>query len=125
MVLIDKIKLRSARELLWYGTCTVFGFEETVDPITGITTVNDNAMLFDSIPCKLSHTKIGINDQTEGPATLDHTIKLSLGNEYDIPSGCTFVVTQNGKTEKYKQSGEAAFFIVHQEIPLVIDEVYA
>lgn len=122
---IDKVQLRQARESLWYGSATVYGTSKVKDPVTGITKVVNNALLFSDLPCKLSHTKIQANDQTVGPAQLNHAIKVSIGNEHNIPAGCKLVITQSGKTEVYKSSGEPAQFIVHQEIPLIIDGKYA
>ena len=125
MVLIDTQSLRSARETLWYGSASIYGSSESVDPITGITTVVENALLYSDVPCKLSHTKIQSNEQTNGPSRLNHAIKVSIGNELNIPAGSKLVITQSGKTETYKASGEPAYFIVHQEIPLIIDGKYA
>lgn len=125
LVLIDKIALRTAREKLWYGSANIYGALKTTDPITGITKIVNDAMLYENLPCKLSHREIKSDEQTDGPSRVVHSIKVSIGNEYNIPSGSKMVITQSGKTASYKSSGEAAQFVVHQEIPLVIDKRYS
>lgn len=125
MVLIDKASLRGARQSLYYGTANIYGALKTTDPVTGITKVVNDALLHENIPCKLSHREIKADTQTNGPSQINHSIKVSITNEINIPSGSKMVITQSGKTAKYKSSGEGAQFIVHQEIPLVIDGRYS
>ena len=125
MVDIDKAALRAAREQLWYGLATIKTIQMTKNPQTKVLE-SSFVTLHEDIPCKLSHTKIQKNDQqTVGPGIIEHAIKVSINNDIEIPAGCEFVISQSGKTATYKQSGEAAVFIVHQEIPLIPKEDYA
>lgn len=122
---VDLVALRSARETLWYGIATIQEYRMAKDPITKQmkSTLVD---LYTDLPCKLSHKAKNANDQLPtGPAVLDQRTWISIGNEHNIPAGCKITVTQNGKTEEYKQSGEPAMFLVHQEIPLELYEEYA
>ena len=115
---------RKALEKLWSGTCTVVGWGEVEDPITHVTT-HGEITLHENLKCKLSHEKLTSASSTGGPAIISKQVKLSLGNEYDIPAGCKITVTQNGKTADYTRSGEPAVFMDHQEIILELFKGWA
>lgn len=115
---------RKALERLWIGQCTVYAWQEVEDPLTFITEFQE-VMLHENLKCKLSHKNISATSSTGAGAIVVQQIKLSLGNEYDIPPGCKITVTQNGKTADYTRSGEPAVFIDHQEIVLDIFKGWA
>lgn len=127
VVQINLQELRAAREFLWYGTATVETIQTVKDPITKQSKQSYAVVPgLEDIPCKLSHKKKDANVQTTtGPSTIEHTTWISTGNEHIIPAGSKITVTQNGKTLTYKNSGEPAMFLVHQEIPLVPFKEYA
>lgn len=108
---------RKALEKLWNGTCDIIGYGEYEDPETFLTTHGEIA-LYEGLKCKLSHKNITATSNTGAGAIVAQQIKLSLGNEYEVPAGCKIIVTQNGKTAAYTRSGEPAVFIDHQEIVL-------
>lgn len=124
---VDLLKLRAARERLWYGKATVETVQSVKDPITKRAVQSYAPVVgLEDIPCKLSHKKKDANQQlTSGPSTIEHSTWISTGNEHQIPPGSRITVTQNGKTLVYKNSGEPAYFLVHQEIPLIPDKEYA
>ena len=115
---------RKALERLWIGQCTVYEWKEVEDPLTFITEFQE-VVLHENLKCKLSHKNISATSSTGAGAIVTQQIKLSLGNEYDIPPGCKIVVTQNGKSAPYTRSGEPAVFIDHQEIVLDIFKGWA
>lgn len=115
---------RKALEKLWRGTCTVKAWQNVTDPNTFITTSKE-VTLHTDLKCKLSHEKLTAASTTGGPAVITKHVKLSLGNEYDIPPGCKITVTQDGVTTHYTRSGKPGIFMDHQEIPLELFERYA
>lgn len=115
---------RKALEKLWRGSCDVIGWGEVTDPNTYITTPGE-IILHQGLKCKLSHEKLTAASSTGGPAIITKQVKLSLGNEYDIPAGCKIIVTQDGRTTEYTRSGEPGIFIDHQEIPLDLFKEWA
>ncbi|MEG0258715.1 MAG: hypothetical protein RR595_08525 [Lysinibacillus sp.] len=115
---------RKALERLWRGKCTVIAWQEVEDPITHITK-HDEVVLYEDLKCKLSHKNISTTSSTGAGAIVIQQIKLSLGNEFEIPPGCKITITQNGKTADYARSGEPGIFIDHQEIVLDIFEGWA
>lgn len=127
VVPINLQELRASREILWYGKATVETVQTIKDPITKQTkTMWAPITDLVDIPCKLSHKKKESNFQTTtGPSVIEHSTWISTGNEHVIPAGSKITVNQNGKTLTYKNSGEPAVFLVHQEIPLVPFKDYA
>jgi hypothetical protein len=122
---LDLTALREARESLYYGTAKVEFFQTTKDPITK-QLKQSLVTLFEDQPCKLSHKTKDTSDQLpNGPDVLRHKIWISIDNRLNIPAGSNITVTQNGVTRKYKQSGESAKFLVHQEVYLELEQEYA
>lgn len=115
---------RKALERLWIGECTVYEWREVEDPVTFVTT-HKEVVLHANLKCKLSHKNISATSQTGAGAILVQQIKMSLGNEYEIPPGCKITVKQNGKTADYGRSGESAVYMDHQEIVLELFRGYA
>lgn len=114
-------KFRSAAERLYGGLCDVFEYK---DIKVGNITKKSEIKVFDGIPCRLSYS----NDSktTDGvPAdTAGQTIKMFLSPDIEIKAGSKLVVTQNGKTVDYKNSGEPMVYQTHQEITLEIFKVW-
>lgn len=108
---------QALEKYMWKGRATVKVWEEYEDPVTFITKHGEVTKYLD-IPCKLSHKTFTSTSSTGTGAIITKEIKLSLGNECEIPAGSKIIVTQNGITEEYTRSGQPAMFRVHQEIPL-------
>lgn len=115
---------RKALERLWRGTCTVKAWVGIKNPVTHVTT-HSEVILHKNLKCKLSHEKLTNSSSTGGPDTIGEQIKLSLGNEYEIPAGCKLIVTQDNATEEYTRSGKPGVFMDHQEIVLELFKRYA
>lgn len=115
---------RKALEKLWRGKCTVIAWQEVEDPKTHVTKPKE-VILHENLKCKLSHEKLTSTSSTGGPAIITKQIKLSLGNEYEIPAGCKISVTQNNVTDEYTRSGKPGIFMDHQEIVLELFKEYA
>lgn len=115
---------RKALEKLWRGRCTVKTWKDVEDPITHVTQHKEET-LYENLKCKLSHKTLTSASSTVGPAIIAEQIKLSLGNEYEIPAGCKIIVTQDEVTEEYTRSGKAGIFMDHQEIVLELFKEYA
>ncbi|MED3803692.1 hypothetical protein P4562_17345 [Lysinibacillus xylanilyticus] len=115
---------RKALERLWRGNCTVKAWRDAEDPVTHITKPKE-VSLYNDLKCKLSHKTLTSSSSTGGPAIIAEQIKLSLGNEYEIPAGCKIIVTQDDVTEEYTRSGKPGIFMDHQEIVLMLFREYA
>lgn len=115
---------RKALEKLWRGNCTVKAWRDVEDPVTHVTKPKE-VPLYKDLKCKLSHKTLTSSSSTGGPALIAEQIKLSLGNEYEIPAGCKIIVTQDDVTEEYTRSGKPGIFMDHQEIVLELFKGYA
>lgn len=115
---------KALEQHMWHGRAMVKVWEEYEDPISFVTK-HGEVTKYEDIPCKLSHKTFAATSSTGAGAVLTKEIKLSLGNEYDIPPGSKIIVTQNGITEEYTRSGKPAMFRVHQEIELELFKGWA
>ncbi len=117
------IMVDDALRLLWRGRCTVSIYEDAFDEATA-RTVQKPKPVYEDVPCRLSHqTKNALGG---GAAhSVSQEIRLFLAPEISVPPGCQITVTQNSVTERYKQSGVAAVYEAHQEIPVVLERKWA
>lgn len=109
--------VRKAIESLYHGKCTVVQRKSFFDETTKQTRLRDVKIITDE-PCKLSFASTRPTVQETGASSVSQGVKLFLAPEVDIPAGSKIIVTQNGRTTTYQQSGETAIYHHHQEIKL-------
>ena len=109
--------VRRAIESLYHGKCTVIQRKSFFDEGTKQTKFRDVHVITDE-PCKLSFATTRATVQETGASSVSQGVKLFLAPEINIPPGSKIVVTQNGRTTTFQQSGEAAIYPNHQEIKL-------
>ena len=85
----------------------------------------EEVIVIENQPCKLSFKKLTAASQTETAAAVSQVIKLFLAPEINVKAGSKLVVTQNGVTGKYSASGIPAVYSTHQEIVLELWEGWA
>jgi hypothetical protein len=112
---------RKAIELLYEHTCTTFEYQKVKDDVTKQTKLQE-VIVLEEQPCKLSYSTIKSTTQTESAATLSQVIKLFISPDITINPGSKIVVTHNGITTSYKNSGVPAIYSSHQEIMLELFE---
>lgn len=113
-----------AMRRLWKGVCDVVVKEKQKDPDTK-QTMNVEKVIAAGVPCRLSFETIAAAGENENAAQLAQSVKLFLGKEVQVPAGSKLVVTQNGVTTSYKQSGPPAIYSCHQELRLELAERWA
>ena len=70
-------------------------------------------------PCRLSFkTVTNANPSETGASSVVQTTKVFLAPEIKVKPGSKLIITQNGVTTEYKNSGKPAFYSTHQEIVL-------
>ena len=116
--MLQKNKMvRKVIESLYQGTCDVVEHKKVKKP-NGSTGFQDVKVL-EKEPCRLSFkTIISTNPTDVGASELTQTTTLFISPDVKITPGSKIIVTQNGKTREYKQSGEPAIYSTHQEIIL-------
>lgn len=120
---LDKVRklAKSAQQLLYDGICTIYEDKKVMDPLTH-ETVCDEVPVHIDVPCRLSFKSFPSTTDSQTVDTLTQEIKLFLDTNIAIKAGSKVVVTQNGITNTYKNSGQAAVYATHQEVILSLYE---
>lgn len=115
---------RKALEQTYDGLCNIYEYQKQKDEKTKLTKSGE-IKTSEDVPCRLSFTNVAAAQNRDGISTISQTIKLFLAPEIKIKAGSKLVVTQNGVTTAYKQSGVPAVYASHQEILLELFDTYA
>ena len=107
--------------ILWTGKCTIYEYQDVIDPETYQTTQKEVPILIDE-PCRLSYNHEQATNIQSGAAIVSQSITLFIRPDLVIKPGSVIEITQNGVTEKYKGSGQPAIYSKHQQIVLQIYE---
>lgn len=102
-------------QLLWKGVCDVIVQEKQQDPITKRTEFVP-VTLYENEPCRLSYQSLNTTTEKNNVSEVIQVPKLFLSNEVMIPPGSKIIVTQNGRTTEFGNTGEPAVYSNHQEI---------
>ena len=112
--------LRFARkdiEKLYIDTCSVYEYQLQTDSSTHITRPNVEVLVHENVPCKLSYKTVTYAN--EGIAnSLSQVTTLIINPEIDIKPGSKILVTRDGVTTAFKNSGLPARHINHQQLTL-------
>lgn len=112
---------RSAIESIYSGSCDIYEYIPSKDPVTKITGLQDNLVAAGQ-PCRLSFQTISPSDQSDSANEIRQTIKLFMSPAVLVKAGSKLIVTQNGRTETYRNTGKAAVYSNHQELVLNLYE---
>ena len=117
---------KSALQGLWEGVCTVYVrvSSSAPDPATG-RTVYEEQVIERDVPCRISFSSITPTSPQSSAEKVTQSVKLFLDPAVKVPAGSKLVVTQNGVTGEYAQSGKPAVYRYHKEIPLRLFERWA
>ncbi len=124
MVSINKQTVLSK---LYTGICNIYEYETFKDNDTKVIKQCIN-IKYENIPCRVSYYNNSSNIVTFKEDTFNNIItqkvKIFLDNNILIKAGSIIEVSQNGKVNKYKNSGEPAIYSNHQEIMLdIFDDI--
>lgn len=108
---------RKAIECTYEHTCTIKIFKPIKDPVSK-QTKNQEVILLESQPCRLSYSSVKSANQSESNATVQQVIKLFIAPEIEIKEGSKILITHEGRTTEFKHSGKPAIYFSHQEIVL-------
>ena len=102
---------------MWHGLATVTVLDGVLNPANGRTEPQERTLVA-GIPCRLSHKTIQSTEPREEAAKVAQRTVLYVDPSVEIPEGSKITVTQNGTTQTYTQSGKAAVYTSHKEVPL-------
>ena len=106
---------------LWIGLCTIYEYQDSIDPETFQTTQTLVPVL-ENEPCRLSYNFEHATNIRSGAAVVSQSITLFIRPDLVINPGSVIEITQHGKTERFKGSGKPATYTNHQEIILELYE---
>lgn len=116
---------RKSIEKLYDDTCSIYESGMIKDPKTKITKPTDDILVVENQQCRISFKTISPTNQTESNNKTSQEIKLFIAPELLIKEGSKIVITRNGRTTEYKNSGTPAIYSTHQEIILTLVKEYA
>lgn len=116
---------RKAIESTYEGVCTIVERRDVRDERTKITRKNEEVLVVENQPCKLSFEKLNAIIQTDTAAKLTQGTKLFIAPEIKIKPGSKIIVEQNGTTTEYSASGEPAVYFSHSEYILELFKGWA
>lgn len=116
-------RARRAIESRYNGICTVYEYMSVKDEVTKLTEQKEVATI-ENQPCRLSYEKLNATTTSGAPIQSMGT-KLFISPDVEIKAGSKIVVTQNGETTEFSNSGKPAIYSNHQEIMLTLFEDYA
>lgn len=110
---------------LFDSTCKITGSKKYIDNITGATK-SETVVLYDNIPCRISHEKLGVSNANR-PLSIPFITEritvilpssIKLDEEINSKSNLLFEVTNKdtGRINKYRNSNLPKVYSYHQEI---------
>lgn len=117
------VKARKAVESLYDGKCTIIEHQK-VKKENKSTGFSDVTVLKDQ-PCRLSFKTIKNTEQSKTAASLIQVTKVFLAPDIEVKPGSKLIITQDGVTTEYKNSGKPAMYKTHQEIILELFDRWA
>lgn len=114
-------KIPNPLRKLWIGVCTIYEYQTVTHPNTHQSTQSLVPVIVDE-PCRLSYNYEQATNIQSGAAVVSQSITLFIRPDLEIKPGSVIEITQHGKTEKFKGSGNPAIYTNHQEIILELYE---
>lgn len=106
-------------EKLYVDACNVYEYQK-VRHDDGSTNVEE-VLVHENVPCKISHRGTGHTEDGLGDSMFLVT-ELIISPDITIKAGSRIIVTRNGVSTTYKNSGEPARYLNHQQIKLELEE---
>lgn len=116
---------RKSIEKLYDDTCSIYESGLRKDSKIGITKPTADNLVVKNQQCRISFKTISPTNQTESNNKTSQEIKLFIAPELLIKEGSKIVITRNGRTTEYRNSGTPAIYSTHQEIILTLVKEYA
>lgn len=108
-------------EQLYFDKCSVIEYQHVTE---GNLSFVREVQVYTDIPCHITHKTIV--HATDGMASnIALVSKLHVAPDIRIKAGSKIIVTRNGVSTAYKNSGEPAVYQTHQEIVLELEDEHA
>lgn len=117
------VTIRKAIEKGYTGKCTIIEFQKIVKANKSIGSVE--VVVLESQPCKLYTKSVSSAKTGDIGNTVEQRIKVFISPDIVFKPGSKIIVTQDGVTNEYNNSGLPAMFPTHQEVSLEIFKEWA
>lgn len=111
-------KAKQAIQMLYFDRCNIYGIQKYKDPVTKEIIEKDDDVIYSDVPCKLSYKDVSQADNDGISSAVNQVVTLKLDNELVIKPGSKIVVTRNGRSTTYQNSGAPAIGVNQQIITL-------
>lgn len=111
--------VRKEIEKTYKGRCRVVEYSKKRNSSTKINERIEKVVI-QNVPCRISYEKISNANSGDTNNQVTQIIKVFIAPELIIKPGSKLIITQNGRTCEYKNSGLPAIYETHQEILLEI-----
>jgi len=121
--MINYRKHRRAIERMYEDTATISRYVDVRNPITH-ETKQEQQLVYEDQPCKLSQLALPKNGQTEAQNDIRYNAKLFIAPELEVMQGDLIEVNRKatGRVEKYVAGKPFPPYSSHQEIDLTAKE---
>lgn len=109
--------VRKTIESQYDSECDIIEKKKIKNPNTKITTFEE-IKVYQQEKCRVSFEDISVANNTNTESSVNIKIKLFISPNITINPGSKIIVTKNGKTTIYINSGIPAIYDTHQEIIL-------
>lgn len=109
--------VRKSIESQYDSECDIIEKKKIKNPNTKITTFKE-IKVYQKKKCRVSFEDISVANNTNTESSVNIKIKLFISPNITINPGSKIIVTKNGKTTIYINSGIPAIYDTHQEIIL-------
>lgn len=116
---MDLSVARKHIEQLYFDKCSVIEYQHVIE--SHLSYVRE-VQVYSDIPCHLSHKTIVQASEGAVASNIVQVSKLHIAPDIQIKAGSKIIVTRNGVSKAYKNSGEPAIYRNHQEIMLELED---
>lgn len=120
----DIQEVREAIESTYIGLCDIVEYIKKRNEKSKINEYVEEIVETEQ-KCRLSYENVTNANQGDEINSVTQIIKLFIASELKIKTGSKIIVTQNGETTAYKNSGKPAKYKTHQEIVLELFKGWA
>lgn len=103
--------------VLFTGICNIYETVPVVDKRSGISRGSEEKLVYEEIPCQLSHSSLTPSESSPFPEATQQ-IKIFLDPDIEVKPGSRIEITQNEETAVYYATSQANRFDSHKEIAL-------
>lgn len=109
-------KAKKSLEMLFEDKCNVF--EYVKEKQANGTTAHKEKLVLADIPCRISFKTVNQTVEGAKSSTPVQSIKLFIPNDINTKDGSKIVITRQGETTAYKNSGVISKYATHNELGL-------